>query len=150
MECAKNWGAPLLISFDSNDRTKPKNMKTKITVLLAFAMFVVSVSAGTTKKGYVFSISPAHVAEFMSYIGKHDMAAAARMIKEKKVIPLKEGVDVVLVPNQVQKLGSAPLVGFKLRDGKVVYWTADDAIWGYRGLFRRDPQIIEVPAQSHF
>ncbi len=76
MECAKNWRAPLLISFDSNDRTKPKNMKTKITVLLVFAMFVVSVSAGTTKKGYVFSTSPMHVEELMSYIGKHDMAAS--------------------------------------------------------------------------
>ena len=144
MECAKNWRAPLLISFDSNDRTKPKNMKTKITVLLVFAMFVVSVSAGTTKKGYVFSTSPMHVEEFMSYIGKHDMAAAALMIKEKKVIPLKEGVDVVLVPNQVHELGNAlghpvepgffpSFVGFKLRDTgalaqKLVYWAAKEAI----------------------
>jgi hypothetical protein len=135
----------MLISFDSNDRTKPKSMKTKITVLLAFAMFVMSISAGTTKKGYVFSTSPQHVEEFMSYIGKHDMAAAARMIKEKKVIPLKEGVDVVLVPQGVHESsiaggsgGSLPypsLVRFKLRGTpfgafvqKGVYWTAQAAI----------------------
>jgi len=121
-------------------------MKTKITVLLAFAMFVVSISAGTTKKGYVFSTSPQHVEEFMSYIGKHDMAAAARMIKEKKVIPLKEGVDVVLVPTEVYessigrstqavRLPHSRMVRFKLRGAPFgvfvqngVYWTAKEAI----------------------
>jgi hypothetical protein len=64
---------------------------------LDLTIFVTSAPPGTTKKGYVFSNDPLYVHECMRRIKGHDMAGAMRMINEKKVYPLKEGLDVVII-----------------------------------------------------
>ena len=68
-----------------------------ITLISGLAMFATSVNAETTKKGHVFSNSAGQVIEFMSRIQRHDTAGAMGMIKEGKVHPLKEGLDVVII-----------------------------------------------------
>jgi len=84
-----------------NQETQPmKQMtlrRTAIALISGLAMFATSVNAETTKKGHVFSNSPGQVSKFMSLIQSHDTAGAMRMIKEGKVHPLKEGLDVVIV-----------------------------------------------------
>ena len=110
-----------------------KTMKLRwiaMTLIGALAMFVTSVYAGTTKKGYVFSNNSLYVYECMSRIKGHDMAGAMRMINEKKVHPLKEGLDVVII--EVIRGG---LVRFRLRSTPIgflttkgTYYTALEAI----------------------
>jgi hypothetical protein len=82
------------------------------------------------RKGYVFSNNPLYVSECMGRIKGHDMAGAMRMINEKKVYPLKEGLDVVII--EVIRGG---LVRFRLRGTPVgflttkgTYYTVIDAI----------------------
>ena len=71
--------------------------RTAIAFISGLAMFATSVNAEMTKKGHVFSNSAGQVIEFMSRIKSHDTAGATRMIKEGKIHPLKEGLDVVIV-----------------------------------------------------
>jgi hypothetical protein len=68
-----------------------------IALIGALAMFAASTDAGTTKEGYVFSDSPLYTPEFRNRIKGRDFAGAMRMINEKKVHPLKKGLDVVIV-----------------------------------------------------
>jgi hypothetical protein len=117
-----------------NEETEAvKTMKLRwiaMTLIGALAMFVTSAYAGTTKKGYVFSNNALYVHEYMSRIKGHDMAGALLMINEKKVHPLKEGLDVVII-EVIQgglvrfRLRSAP-VGFLTTKG--TYYTALEAI----------------------
>jgi hypothetical protein len=89
-----------------------------MTLIGALAIFATSAHAGTTKKGYVFSNDPLYVHECMIRIKGHDIAGAMRMINEKKVYPLKEGLDVVII--EVIRGG---LVRFRLRSTPVGFWT---------------------------
>jgi hypothetical protein len=96
----------------------PPSRRIAITLIGALAMFVTSANAGTTKKGYVFSNNALYVYECMGRIKGHDMAGAMRMIKEKKVYPLKEGLDVVIV-----EVIQGGLVRFRLRSTPVGFLT---------------------------
>lgn len=73
-------------------------------------MFVTSAYAGTTKKGYVFSDHPTYIWEFRNRTKGRDFAGAMRLINEKKVYPLKEGLDVVIV-----EVIQGGIVRFRLR-----------------------------------
>jgi hypothetical protein len=110
-----------------------KTMKLRrvaVTLIGVLAMVATSVNAGTTKKGYVFSDQPLYIPEYMGRIKGHDLEGAMRMIKEKKVYPLKEGLDVVIV-EVIQggivrfRLRSTP-VGFLIIKG--THYTAIEAI----------------------
>src|SRR5215831_17306384 len=67
------------------------------TLTCALAMLATSLNAATTKKGYVFSDQARYIPEYMGRIKGRDFKGAMRMIKEKKVYPRKEGLDVVVV-----------------------------------------------------
>ena len=101
-----------------------------ITLIGALAMFVTSAYAGTTKKGYVFSDHPTYIWEFRNRTKGRDLAGAMRLINEKKVYPLKEGLDVVIV-EVIQggivrfRLRSAPVGFFRI---KGTHYTAIEAI----------------------
>jgi hypothetical protein len=101
-----------------------------MTLIGALAMFATSAYAGTTKKGYVFSNNPLYVHECMNRIKGHDMAGAMRMINEKKVYPIKEGLDVLVV-EVIQggivrfRLRSTPVGSFTI---KGTHYTAVEAI----------------------
>jgi hypothetical protein len=105
-----------------NEETEAmKTMKSPwiaMTLIGALAMFVTSAYAGITKKGYVFSNNALCVHECMSRIKGHDMAGAMRMISEKKVYPLKEGLDVVII-----EVIQGGLVRFRLRSTPVGFLT---------------------------
>jgi hypothetical protein len=85
-----------------------------ITLIGALAMFVTSAYAGTTKKGYVFSDHPTYIWEFRNRTKGRDFAGAMRLINEKKVYPLKEGLDVVIV-----EVIQGGIVRFRLRSTPV-------------------------------
>ena len=89
-----------------------------IALIGALAMFAASTDAGTTKKGYVFSDSPLYIPEFRNRIKGRDFAGAMRMINEKKVHPLKEGLDVVIV-----EVIQGGIVRFRLRSTPVGFLT---------------------------
>ena len=93
-------------------------------------MFVTSAYAGTTKKEYVFSDHPTYIWEFRNRTKGRDFAEAMRMINEKKVYPLKEGLDVVII-----EVIQGGIVRFRLRSTPVgffttkgTYYTAIEAI----------------------
>jgi hypothetical protein len=81
-------------------------------------LFATSANAGATKKGYVFSDHPTYIWEFRNRIKGRDFAGAMRMINEKKVYPLKEGLDVVIV-----EVIQGGIVRFRLRSTPVGFWT---------------------------
>ena len=89
-----------------------------MTLTCALAMLATSVNAATTKKGYVFSDQPLYIPEYMVRIKGHDFEGAMRMIKEKKVYPLKEGLDVVVV-----EVIQGGIVRFRLRSTPVGLFT---------------------------
>src|SRR4029077_10525222 len=107
------------LCIDSRRYPKPEKrnlMKTTklrwiaMTLTCALAMLATSLNAGTTKKGYVFSDQPLYIPEYMGRIKGRDFEGAFRMIKEKKVYPLKEGLDVVIV-----EVIQGGIVRFRLR-----------------------------------
>lgn len=89
-----------------------------ITLIGALAMFVTSAYAGTTKKGYVLSDHPTYIWEFRNRTKGRDLAGAMRLINEKKVYPLKEGLDVVIV-----EVIQGGIVRFRLRSAPVGFFT---------------------------
>ena len=93
-------------------------MKLAITLIGALAMFVTSAYAGTTKKGHVFSDHPTYIWEFRNRTKGRDLPGAMRMINEKKVYPLKEGLDVVIV-----EVIQGGIVRFRLRSTPVGFFT---------------------------
>jgi hypothetical protein len=106
---------PHVYEVRRNQETQPMEQMTlrriAITLISGLAMFATSVNAETTKKGHVFSNSPGQVTEFMSRIQRHDTTGAMGMIKEGKVHPLKEGLDVVIV----EVTGDPRIVRFTIR-----------------------------------
>jgi hypothetical protein len=112
-------------------QTKTMRLRwTAMTLIGAVAMFVTSAYAGTTKKGYVFSNNALYVHDCMNRIKAHDMEGAMRMINQKKVFPLKEGLDVVII-----EVIQGGLVRFRLRSTPVgflttkgTYYTLQEAI----------------------
>jgi hypothetical protein len=103
---------------------KRKLMKTTkirwiaMTLTCGLAMLATSLDAGTTKKGYVFSDQPLYIPEYMGRIKGRDFEGAMKMIKEKKVHPLKEGLDVVVV-----EVIQGGIVRFRLRSTPVGFFT---------------------------
>ena len=89
-----------------------------ITLTCALTMLATSLNAGTTKKGYVFSDQPLYIPEYMGRIKGRDVEGAMKMIKEKKVYPLKEGLDVVVV-----EVIQGGIVRFRLRSTPVGFLT---------------------------
>ena len=64
------------------------------------------------------SDQPLYIPEYMVRIKGHDFEGAMRMIKEKKVYPLKEGLDVVVV-----EVIQGGIVRFRLRSTPVGLFT---------------------------
>ena len=87
-------------------------------IAVTVATLATSVNAGTTKKGYVFSDQPLYIPEYMHRIKGRDFEGAIKMIKEKKVYPLKEGLDVVVV-----EVIQGRIVRFRLRSTPVGFFT---------------------------
>src|SRR5262245_58009526 len=69
-------------------------------------------------EGYVFSDHALYIPEFRNRIKGGDFAGAMRMINEKKVYPLKEGLDVVVV-----EVVQGGIVRFRLRSTPVGFLT---------------------------
>jgi hypothetical protein len=106
---------------DAETKKQKLTMKLRwiaITLIGALAMFVTSAYAGTTKKGYVFSDHPTYIWEFRNRTKGRDFAGAIRMINEKKVYPLKEGLDVVVI-----EVIQGGIVRFRLRSTPVGFFT---------------------------
>ena len=89
-----------------------------MTLTCALAMLATSLNAATTKKGYVFSDQAHYIPEYMGRIKGRDFEGAMRMIKEKKVYPLKEGLDVVVV-----EVIQGGIVRFRLRSTPAGFFT---------------------------
>ena len=87
----------------------------------ALAMLATSLNAGTTKKGYVFSDHALYIPEYMRLIKAHNFEEAMRMIKERKVYLLKEGLDVVVI-----EVIQGGIVRFRLRSMPVGVFTTKE------------------------
>jgi hypothetical protein len=105
-------------TLQSNLMKTAKRRWLAMTLTCALAMLATSLDAGTTKKGYVFSDQPLYIPEYMARIKGRDVEGAFRMIKEKKVYPLKEGLDVVIV-----EVIQGGIVRFRLRSTPVGFFT---------------------------